>query len=619
MNMKKMFSYITLLKRMSSKQIYWRAKKILKYNIVYKYKRKKELDINEYKDIVLGHIPFKMDVVDKNTDFKYYESIISTADKIKGNSFNFLNIEKSLGNNFNWSLKNISDSLWKYNLNYFDFNLILLKAYLYTEDYSYINKIEELMNKWIDETKLGQKVTWDPYPISRRIVNWIITLCFLKKHSLSNEKFLMKVISSLIQQTDFLYNNLELDLQNNHLTSNAKALIWSGVILKGYHKSDKWFEKGYTILEKRIKDEIQSDGFQNENSSSYHMVTIQDYLETILLLDANDKKISKDLLDILEKMFGALQAILKPDGSIPLLNDSVDNYPMAASELMAVGALMFNRSDFKWSFKESKMNYLVWIFGKEGLVNFNSLQITEPDYSSIALKNAGFYVMRNGWDEYSTYLLFNYSDISPRHCPGHGHADALSFELYSKGQTIMMDPGVYSYHDENYRYYFKSTKNHNTVIIDGEDQSEIVGSFRFGKIAEVKSLNWINDSERELVSAQHNGYKDITHERSIEFNKKNLFIINDVIEGYENKNIDLVFNMSTNLKDVELIKDNKCICIFNNFRVILETTTNKTLGEFRIEDSWISEEWNKLQENKKIVYSVYEELPVKIKTKIYID
>lgn len=619
MYIKSLFSYITLFRRMSFKQIYWRIKKILKYNVFYKYKPKRRLDIDKHKDIVLGDLPFKMDVITKNDNFKYYENIISVADKIKNNSFNFLNIEINLGKNFNWNSQEISDSLWKYNLNYFDFNLILLKAYLYTNDYSYINKIEELMDKWINETKLGEKVTWDPYPISRRVVNWIITLCFFDKHSLSNEKFLKKVKSSLIQQTNFLYNNLELDLQNNHLTSNAKALIWSGVILKGYHDSDKWFKKGYKIFKKRVRDEIQSDGFQNENSSSYHMVTIQDYLETILLLKANDKKVPEGLLDILEKMFEALQSILKPDGSIPLLNDSITNYPMNASELMAVGALIFNKSDFKWSFKESEMNYLAWIFGNEGLEDFISLPKIEPDYKSVALKDTGFYVMKNGWDEHSTYLLFNCSDISPRHCPGHGHADALSFELYAKGQTIMMDPGVYSYHDKKYRYYFKSTKNHNTVIVDGKDQSEILGSFRFGKIAEIKPLNWIKSVESDLVSAQHNGYKDVIHKRSIEFNKKDLFIINDIIEGYGTKNIDLVFNMGSKLKDLELIKDNKCICIFDKCRVTLEITTNKIWGKFRIEDGWISEEWNKLQKNKKIIYSVYEELPIKIKTKIYIE
>src|SRR5699024_2512027 len=136
MSIKKLISYTTLIKRMSCKQIYWRVKKILKYNFLYKYKKEPELNnTKKYMDANIGVLPFKMEVVNQDINPEYYNNIISYADNIKTNNFDFLNIELELGSDFNWDPKEITDPLWNYNLNYFDFNLTLLKAYLYTKNY----------------------------------------------------------------------------------------------------------------------------------------------------------------------------------------------------------------------------------------------------------------------------------------------------------------------------------------------------------------------------------------------------------------------------------------------------------------------------------------------------
>ena len=60
----------------------------------------------------------------------------------------------------------------------------------------------------------------------------------------------------------------------------------------------------------------------------------------------------------------------------------------------------------------------------------------------------------------------------------HGHADALSFVLNIGDREILVDPGTYAYHtDPAWRRYFRSTLAHNTVGIDGEDQSVQAGNF----------------------------------------------------------------------------------------------------------------------------------------------
>jgi hypothetical protein len=105
--------------------------------------------------------------------------------------------------------------------------------------------------------------------------------------------------------------------------------------------------------------------------------------------------------------------------------------------------------------------------------------------------------------------------MGPEHLPGHGHADALSFVLYGKHEPLVVDPGVYSYHEKSWRDHFRSTKAHNTVCIDGQDQCVFWGVFRVAYPPRVRLLGWSD----EHVEGQHEGYlrlKDpVVHRRLI--------------------------------------------------------------------------------------------------------
>ena len=104
----------------------------------------------------------------------------------------------------------------------------------------------------------------------------------------------------------------------------------------------------------------------------------------------------------------------------------------------------------------------------------------------------------------------------------HAHADALSVEVRHDGVDVLADPGCYCYHgDPQWRSYFRSTLGHNTLELDGEDQSRSGGPFLWTRHARSRVL--VARARRDGVSrwrAEHDGYgrrgSPVVHRRSIE-------------------------------------------------------------------------------------------------------
>jgi len=68
------------------------------------------------------------------------------------------------------------------------------------------------------------------------------------------------------------------------------------------------------------------------------------------------------------------------------------------------------------------------------------------------------------------YLIFDCGRLGDG---GHGHYDALSIEAWAAERALVLDPGRYTYAegDPNWRRWFRGTAAHNTVCVDGADQT----------------------------------------------------------------------------------------------------------------------------------------------------
>ena len=76
------------------------------------------------------------------------------------------------------------------------------------------------------------------------------------------------------------------------------------------------------------------------------------------------------------------------------------------------------------------------------------------------------------------------------------------------GVEMLVDPGTYCYHGEpEWRSYFRSTRAHNTVEVDGENQAEEAGPFLWAEHADaVVDGADLSPGRRQVWSAHHTAY-----------------------------------------------------------------------------------------------------------------
>jgi hypothetical protein len=90
---------------------------------------------------------------------------------------------------------------------------------------------------------------------------------------------------------------------------------------------------------------------------------------------------------------------------------------------------------------------------------------------------------------------------------------------------MLVDPGTFAYHTEAvWRAYFRGTAAHNTVRIDGQDQSQPGGNFMWLRKANAGCSAWEPGVDEDRFEGWHDGYMalddPVMHRRRIALDKR---------------------------------------------------------------------------------------------------
>jgi hypothetical protein len=144
-------------------------------------------------------------------------------------------------------------------------------------------------------------------------------------------------------------------------------------------------------------------------------------------------------------------------------------------------------------------------------------------------------------------LIFDCGPLGHLSLAAHGHADCLALWLSVGGQPLLVDTGTYRYHEEpEWRAYFRGTAGHNTVRVDGVDQSEATGATMWGRRAYATFIGQHCTAALDWVEGQHDGYSRlpsaVVHRRAIGFVRPQYFVVIDWLLGTGHHSVEQFFH-----------------------------------------------------------------------------
>jgi uncharacterized heparinase superfamily protein len=347
-----------------------------------------------------------------------------------------------------WTRRRVSH-LWSYHLHYFACAVDLAWAWRLTGEERYARAFESLAGGWMRACPAGAGDGWEPYPLSVRVVSWAQALLLFG--DALHAGFRAALLESLHAQAALLERRLELHVLANHLQKNLTALVVAGLLFRG-EAAARWRARGARRLWRELAEQVLDDGGHYERSPMYHLTAAGDFLETVGLLEAAGEAVPADARDRVGRMVRAMGALCRPDGSLHLFNDAANGEAPPLAHLAALG---------------------------ERLLGARPLEARGP----FALPETGYF----GWAgaDGGERFLIDCGPLGPWYQPGHAHCDMLSFELDLGGAPLVVDAGVSGYEGDPLREYARSTRAHNTVAVGGREQSEMWGTFRVARRAEV--------------------------------------------------------------------------------------------------------------------------------------
>jgi hypothetical protein len=405
--------------------------------------------------------------------------------------------------------------------------VVLARAYRATGNTAYAREAVAQMVSWLDQSPFGYGMNWrSPLELAIRAINWSWALTLIEDAGVCEGAVRDRIRHALyLHVWEITRKYSRGSSANNHLIGEAAGVHVVTACFPDLPNAARWRQESRAILEQEIVRQTYADGGNREQAIGYHLFV----LEFFLVAGLAGRRLADDFGPVywrtVEQMLDYVAALLE-GGRLPMVGDADDGYvidlgsaPDDPRGLLAVGGELFGRPDFARA-AGGPQEWAFWVFGRvvpggEGAV-VQALR-------SRALADSGYYLLQAGSPAAGDAIsaVIDCGELGFGALAAHGHADALSLMLRLNGDDILVDPGTYDYFSyKEWRRYYRGTPAHNTVTIDGVDQSEITGPFMWGARATARCLEFTAAERGGVFRGEHDGYARLSdpviHRRRVE-------------------------------------------------------------------------------------------------------
>ncbi len=418
----------------------------------------------------------------------------AVADDACAGRFTAAGVTLDLGLDPDWLLGGLADDEeWRIEWSKFSFGLDLAWAHGDAADARYLQAWERLVTSWLHQVPPDH----DPSEVvARRLQNWVYAWQAFEAAGgrRPSEAFGHRLLDGIAAQLAYLRANLT--AERNHRTLELYALLVVGLALPELDSA--LAASSWEQMQDNLATDVLADGVHNERSTHYHLIALRSFLGARLNACRYGLPVPRSYEDALRRACRFALHVNRPDGLVPALSDGdVDDH---RDVLALAGDLLEPRAELAVSFDVG-----------------------------------GYHVQRSSWEE-GTDARFLLLDAGPLGDGGHGHYDALSFEAYGRGRPLVVDPGRYTYSEAgaNWRRWFKSTAAHNTVTVDGMDQTP----YRRGKpkpadvVCRARLLRRDTAGGLDVLRAEaRSPCYDAVHTRTVAFVAGEYWVVHDRLDA----------------------------------------------------------------------------------------
>jgi hypothetical protein len=383
--------------------------------------------------------------------------------------------------------------------------LDLAHAFAVTGRVEYLDTWERLVRSYSSQVPVGHERS---EVAARRMQNWLYAWQRFRESG-ANTNVDELLIARLAADADHLAAHLT--AERNHRTLELYALLLTGLALEDRAGAQQALDG---LVDNACRD-ILSDGVHRERSSEYHMIVLRSLVGAVANGRAAALVVDPALVAAVDRACNVALHLQRPDGTMPALSDSdVGDF----RPLLARAAALLDRPDLRW----------VATAGGEG---------TPPSERVSVFPTGGYSTLRSGWGEGDRKYAaecWGVFDCGPLGDGGHGHYDHLAVELWAGGHALVLDAGRYTYADgdDGWRRWFKGTAAHNTVTVDGLDQT----AYRPGKpkdpVSTARLVHRVADERVELlVGTTTSARYETVHTRALALVDGERWVVHDRLRG----------------------------------------------------------------------------------------
>jgi hypothetical protein len=555
--------------------------------------------------------------------------LLQRADRIAAHRLSFFDLEDvDLGTpidwNRDWATGKATPTGFNESIDYRDFaatgdckvvwepnrhhHLVVLgRAFRASGEAKYARAVVEQIDSWIDQCPFGTGMNWrSPLELAIRVINWTWAMDLIADSEVISDAFDARLLQSVtLHVWDIARKYSRGSSANNHRIGEASGVFVATSYFPDISGGARLRAESQRILVEEIAAQTYGSGATREQAFGYHLFVLQLFLAAGMAGRRSGKDFPTEYWLRLERMFAYAGAVAA-GGPPPFYGDADDGYALDLGDavadigcLMQVGAALFDWADRRGS-AGAPSEAVHWLFGTTESSRREQPPAIGPgeEIDSVPFADAGYYVLqwgrRQSRDRVS--VVFDCGELGFGSLAAHGHADALSVAVRAGGVDVIVDPGTYDYFSfPEWRRYFRGTRAHNTIAVDGADQSAQLGLFLWGHRASATCLEWRPRPGGGIVTGEHDGYRalpvPVTHRRTLDLDRQSRTLtIADALMSGGPHDVEVSFHFS---EACEAIADgHQVIVVFPGGRAVLaldeRLTVTLTKGGQSGQGGWVS-------------------------------